>query len=90
MATLCDLSKARIAPYKDTRKHFQDTVLWCSVKLVQQKRTAIYQTRSNAVILHDTLLAEFIEKAICMKTKDHLYQRESVILRPRFVLEADS
>ena len=50
------------------------------------KRTAIYQTRSNAVILNDTLLAEFIEKAICMKTKDQLYQRESVILRPRVVL----
>ena len=28
-----------------------------------------YQTRSNAVILYDTLLAVFIEKAICMKTK---------------------
>ena len=29
-------------------------------------------------------------KAICMKTKDQLYQRESVILRPRVVLKANS
>ena len=29
-------------------------------------------------------------KAICMKTKDQLYQRESVILRPRVVLKASS
>ena len=53
----------------------------------QQRGLQFYQTRSNAVILYDTLLAEFIEKAICMKTKDPLYQRESVILRPRVVLK---
>ena len=60
------------------------------MKLAQQRGLQFYQTRSNAVILHDTLLAEFIEKATCMKTKDQLYQRESVILRPRVVLRADS
>ena len=53
------------------------------------KRTA-EQTRSSAVVLYDTLPAEFIEKAICMKTKNQLYQRESVILRPRVVLRANS
>ena len=59
------------------------------LKLAQQRGLQFSQTRSNAVILHDTLPAEFIEKAICMKTKDQLYQRESVILRPR-VLKANS
>ena len=88
--TLCNLSKARIAPYKNTWKHFQDTVFWCNLKLAQQRGLQFYQTRSNAVILYDTLPAEFIEKAICMKTKDQLYQRESVILRPRVVLKANS
>ena len=84
--TLRDLSQARIAPYKNTWKHFQDTVFWCNLKLAQQRGLQFYQTRSSAVILHDTLPAEFIEKAICMKTNDQLYQRESVILRPRVVL----
>ena len=88
--TLCDLSKARIAPYKNTWKHFQDTVFGCNLKLAQQRGLRFYQTRSNAVILHDTLPAEFIEKAICMKTKDQPYHRESVILRPRVVLKAYS
>ena len=88
--TLCDLSQGRSAPYKNTWKHFQDTIFWCNLKLAQQRRLQFYQTRSNAVILYDTLLAEFIEKAICMKTKDQLYQRESVILRPRVALEANS
>ena len=59
-------------------------------KLAQQRGLQFYQTRSNAVILYDTLPAEFIENAICMKTKDQLYQRESVILRPRVVPRANS
>ena len=88
--TQSDLSKARIAPFINTWQHFQETVFWCNLKLAQQRGLQFYQTRSNAVILYDTLPAEFIEKAICMKTKDQLYQRESVILRPRFVLRANS
>ena len=35
--TLCNLSKARIALYKNTWKHFQDTVFWCNLKLAQQR-----------------------------------------------------
>ena len=53
------------------------------------KRTTILSTRSNAVLLYDTLHAEFIQKS-SMKTKDQLCQRESVILRPRVVLKANS
>ena len=36
-----------------------------------------------------SLPAEFIEKATCMKTKDQLYRRESVILKSRVVLKAN-
>ena len=75
---------------RDIQKYFQNTVFWCNVKLAQQRELQFYQTRSNAVILYDTLLADFIEKAICMKTKDQLCQRERVILRPRVVLKAYS
>ena len=54
-----------------------------------RERTAIfYQTRSNAVVFYDTLFAEFIEKATCMKTKEQLYRRESA--RPRVVFRANS
>ena len=35
------------------------------------------RTGSNAVVLYDTLRAEFIEKAVCTKTKEQLHQRES-------------
>ena len=49
--------------------------------IAQQRGMQLYQTRS--------LPADFIEKALCMKTKDQLYQRESVILRPRVVPRAN-
>ena len=86
--TFCDSSKARIAPYKSTWKPLQDTVYWCNLLLAQEGGLEFYHTRSNAVILYETLPAEFIEKAICMKTKEQLYQREST--RPRVVLRANS
>ena len=78
-----------LAPYKSTWKRFQNTVFGCNLKLAQQRGLHFYQTRSNAVILYDTLPAEFIEKTICMKTKDQLYQRECVILRLRVVLKTN-
>ena len=88
--TLCDLSQERIAPYKNTWKYFRNTYFWCKLKLAQQRGLQFYQTKSNAVILYDTLLAEFIENAICMKTKVQLFQRDNVILRSRVVLKSDS
>ena len=86
--TFCDLSKARIAPHKNTWKPLQDTVYWCSLLLAQGGGLQFYQTRSNAVVFYDTLLVEFIEKAIRMKTIEQFHQRESA--RPRVVLRASS
>ena len=86
--TFCDLSKARIAPSKNTWKPLQDTVYWCNLLPAQERGLQVSETRSNAAVLCDTLPAEFIEKAICMKTKEQLYQRESA--RPRVVLRANS
>ena len=85
---LGDLPKARIAPYKNTWKPLQDHVYWCNLLLAQEGGLQFYQTRSNEVVIYGTLHAEFIEKAICMKTKEQLYQRESA--RPRVVLRANS
>ena len=61
--------------------------IWSSLR----RGLRFYQTRSHAVVLYDTLPAEFIEKAVCMKTKDQLYQKESSIPRlPRVVLKTYS
>ena len=86
--TFCDLSKARIAPYKNIWKRFQDTENWCNFFLAQEKGLQFYQTRSNALILYGTLPAECRQKAMCMVTTETLC--EKVTERPRVVLRANS
>ena len=86
--TFCDLSQARIATYRNTWRHLRNTVYWCNLLPAQERGLRFYQTRSDAVLLYDTLPAEYIEKAICMKTGEQLYQRESE--RPRVALKANS
>ena len=54
---------------------FKIECLCAILKLAEQKRLQVYQTRSNAVILHDALPVEFIERALCMKTKDQLLSK---------------
>ena len=50
-----------------------------------------YQTRSHAIVLNDTLPAVCIEKVVCMKTKDELYQKVRLTPRvPRVVLKSNS
>ena len=62
-----DLDAQRLAWYhqKKWKKH-QNTVYWVDIKLAQKKGFKFYQTRSNAIILHDTLPACCIAKAIMM------------------------
>ena len=86
----CDLTP-RIAPYKNTWKHLQNTVFWCNLKLAQEKDVQFYQTGSHAVVLYNTLPAACIETAVCMKTQDELYQKVPITPRvPRVVLKSNS
>ena len=56
-----DLTKRRLAWYKQKWKRHQETVFWVDLQLAQ--------TRSNAIILFDTLPVYCISKAIVMKTE---------------------
>ena len=86
-----DLTKPRIAPYPNTWNRLQNTVFWCNLKFVQEKGLQFYQTRSHAVVLHNTLPAACIEKAVCKKTQDELFQKVRLIPRvPRVVLKSNS
>ena len=51
-----DFSEPRLAHYmhKAWKKH-QNMVYWVDIKLAQKKGLKFYQTRSNAIILHETL-----------------------------------
>ena len=54
------LEAARLAWYKQKKwKRHQDTVHWVNIKVAQKKGFKFYQTRSNAIILYDTLPASW-------------------------------
>ena len=56
-----------------------------------RKTCNLYQTRSHAVYLYNTLPAACIEKAVCMKTTDELYLKvRSTPRLPRVVLKSNS
>ena len=89
--TPCDLTKARIVPHINTWKRFQNTVFWSNLKLAQERGLQFFQTRSHAVVIFDTLPTACIEKAVCMKTSDELYQKVRWTPRvPRVVLKSNS
>ena len=64
-----DLTKPRLASYKQkTWKGHQDTVYWVDIQLAQRKGVKFYQTRSNAIILYDTLPAYCIPKVVVVES----------------------
>ena len=81
-----DLTKPRLASYKQKWKVHQDTVYLVDIQLAQRKGLKFYQTRSNAVILYDTLPSNAfilydtlpsycISKAIVMNSDEIIYQK---------------
>ena len=71
-----DLEAPRLAQYMHTawKKH-QNTVYWVDTNLAQKKGLKFYQFRSNAIILHNTLPAYCIPKAIKMETGESYTQK---------------
>ena len=63
-----DLTKSRLASYKQKWKVHQDTAYWVDFQFAQRKGFKFYQTRSNAA-------AYCISKAIVMKSEEIIYQK---------------
>ena len=60
-----------------------NTAYWVDVKLAQQKEGfKFYQTRSNAIMLHNTLPAYCIPKAVRMETEEIIYEKVYASPRP--------
>ena len=78
-----DLNALRFAQYmhKTWKKH-QNTVYWVDIKLAQKKGLKFYQTRSNAIILYDTLPACCIPKVVRMETGEVIYEKVYESPRP--------
>ena len=66
---IVDLKAPRLPQYMQTawKKH-QNTVYWVDIRRAQKKGLKFYQTRSNDIILYNTLPAYCIPKAIKMET----------------------
>ena len=78
-----DLTKPRLASYKQKKwKKHQNTVYWVDIRLAQKKGFKLYQTRSNAIILYDTLPPYCIPKAIMMETGEIIFEKVYVSPRP--------
>ena len=79
-----DLDAPRLAQYmhKAWKKH-QNTVYWLDIKFAQQKGLKFYQTRSNAIILSDTLPAYCIPKVVPSETGEVIYEKVFTSPRPR-------
>ena len=76
------LEAPRLASYKQkTWKRHQDTVYWVNIQLAQRKGLKFYQTRSNAIILCDTLPAYCLPKVVVMESVEIIY--EKVYMSPR-------
>ena len=78
-----DYSAPRLARYmhKAWKRH-QDAVFWVDIDLGIKEGLMFYQTRSNAIILQETLPAHCILKVERLKTGEKLYERQYLSPRP--------
>ena len=77
-----DLTKPRLASYKQKWKRHQDTMYWVHIQVAWRIGLKFYQTKFNAVILYDTLPACCISKVVVMKSEEIIYQIVYVSPRP--------
>ena len=71
-----DLEAPRLAQYMHTAwENHKNTVYWVDIKLAQKKGLKFCQTRSNAIILCNTLPAYCIPKAIKMETGEIMMRK---------------
>ena len=78
-----DLEAPRLAWYKQKvwKKH-QNAVYWVDIKLAQKEGLKFFQTRSNAIILHETLPAYCFPKVVRVETGEFMYEKVYASLRP--------
>ena len=77
-----DLNVPRHAQYlHNAWKRHQDVVFWVDINLASEKGLTFYQTRSNAIILHETLTAYCIPKVVRMEIGE--VKNEKAYMSPR-------
>ena len=77
-----DLNKPRIAIYKQYWEVLQNTLYWVNLRVAQKQGWTFYETRSNAIILHDPLPASCIERVVVMSSEEVLNSKMYESPRP--------
>ena len=78
-----DLNAPRLARYMhEAWKKHQNTVYWVDINLALKKGLKFHQTRSNAIVLHETLPAYCIPKVVRMETGEVIYEKVFESPRP--------
>ena len=78
-----DLNVPRHAQYlHNAWKRHQDAVYWVDINLAIKKGLTVYQTRSNAIILQETLAAHCIPKVVRMETGEVIHEQVNMPPRP--------
>ena len=78
-----DLEAPRLAQYMQKAwKRHQDAVYWVDINLAIEKGLKFCQTRSNAIILQETLPAYCIPKVVRMETGEVIYEKVYASPRP--------
>ena len=67
--------------HKAWKKH-KNTVYWVDINLALKKGLKFYQTRWNAIILHETLPAYCVPKVVRMETGEVIYEKVYASPRP--------
>ena len=68
-------------------KRHQDAVYWVDINLAIKKGLTFYQTRSNAIILQETLPAYCIPKVVRMETGEVFFERVYASPPPKMFLK---
>ena len=77
-----DLTKHRFAICTQNGKVHRNSVYLVNVKLAQRQGMTFYQTRSNAIILYDTLPSFCNEEVVFIKSGEMLYDKVCESPRP--------
>ena len=70
-----NVTQLRLAAYEQIWKIIQDAVYWVIIGRAQDMGLKFFQTRSNAIFLHDTLPPSCMEKVMSRKLKEILYTK---------------
>ena len=71
-----------LEPRHKAWKRHQNAVYWVDINLALRKGLKFYQTRSNAIILHETLPAYCIPKVVRMETGEVIHEKVCASPRP--------